>query len=166
MTPKTPVCPDRIRSIPEQFSWVDHRLVRDRYIDRLTHKAAALYLFLATVADAKGPVQPGQFPQLHVRPVAPSAEDDRADLSPQVALPAEGRRGQQRGAGAEHPPDRTFGLGKFIDFLTPLPRGRSTQTRPKGLGIYPKGLNSGSGLAQASSAFFIPGRSQSRGCYR
>lgn len=54
MTPKTPVCPDRIRSIPEQFSWVDHRLVRDRYIDRLTHKAAALYLFLATVADAKG----------------------------------------------------------------------------------------------------------------
>ncbi len=54
MTPKTPVRPDRIRSIPEQFSWVDHRLVRDRYIDRLTHKACALYLFLVTVADAKG----------------------------------------------------------------------------------------------------------------
>lgn len=54
MTPKTAVCPDRIRNIPEQFSWVDHRLVRDRYLDRVTHKAAALYLFLVTVADAKG----------------------------------------------------------------------------------------------------------------
>lgn len=54
MTRKTPVCPDRIRSVPEQFSWVDHRLVRDRYIERLTHKAAALYLFLVTVADSQG----------------------------------------------------------------------------------------------------------------
>ncbi len=54
MTPKTPICPDRIRSIPDQFSWVDHRLVRDRYLDRVTHKAAALYLFLVTVADVKG----------------------------------------------------------------------------------------------------------------
>lgn len=33
---------------------MDHRLVRDRYIDRLTHQAAALYLFLVTVADARG----------------------------------------------------------------------------------------------------------------
>lgn len=54
MTRKTPVCPDRIRAVPEQFSWVDHRLVRDRYIERLTHKACALYLFLVTVADSQG----------------------------------------------------------------------------------------------------------------
>ncbi len=54
MTRKTPVCPDRIRTVPEQFSWVDHRLVRDRYIERLTHEAAALYLFLVTVADSQG----------------------------------------------------------------------------------------------------------------
>jgi hypothetical protein len=54
MIRKTPVRPDRIRSVPEQFSWVDHRLVRDRYIERLTHKAAAFYLFLVTVADAQG----------------------------------------------------------------------------------------------------------------
>jgi len=33
---------------------VDHRLVRDRYIERLSHKAAALYLFLVTVSDAQG----------------------------------------------------------------------------------------------------------------
>ena len=54
MTRKTPVRPDRIRTVPEQFSWIDHRLVRDRYIERLTHKAAALYLFLVTVADSQG----------------------------------------------------------------------------------------------------------------
>ncbi len=54
MTHKFPICPDRIRSIPEQFSWVDHRLIRDRHIERLSHEACALYLFLVTVADSKG----------------------------------------------------------------------------------------------------------------
>lgn len=54
MTHKFPLCPDRIRSIPEQFSWVDHRLVRDRHIGLLSHEAAALYLFLVTVADCQG----------------------------------------------------------------------------------------------------------------
>ena len=54
MTHKFPICPDRIRSIPEQFSWVDHRLVRDRHIERLSHEACALYLFLVTVADCQG----------------------------------------------------------------------------------------------------------------
>jgi hypothetical protein len=54
MTRKFPICPDRIRSIPDQFSWVDHRLVRDRHIERLGHEAATLYLFLVTVADCQG----------------------------------------------------------------------------------------------------------------
>ena len=54
MTRKFPICPDRIRTIPEQFSWVDHRLVRDRLIEQLTHEATALYLFLVTVADCQG----------------------------------------------------------------------------------------------------------------
>jgi len=54
MTRKFPICPDRIRTIPEQFSWVDHRLVRDRHIELLSHEAAALYLFLVTVADSQG----------------------------------------------------------------------------------------------------------------
>jgi len=54
MTHKFPICPDRIRSIPEQFSWVDHRLVRDRHIELVSHEAAALYLFLITVADCQG----------------------------------------------------------------------------------------------------------------
>lgn len=54
MTRKVPIRPDRIRSIPEQFSWVDHRLVRDHHIEGLSHEAAALYLFLVTVADSQG----------------------------------------------------------------------------------------------------------------
>jgi hypothetical protein len=51
---KIPLCPDKIRRVPEQFSWVDHRLVRERYIDYLSNEAAALYLFLVTVSDARG----------------------------------------------------------------------------------------------------------------
>ena len=54
MVQKHPICPRRIRKIPKQFSWLDHRLVRDHYIDRCSHPAAALYLFLVTVADAQG----------------------------------------------------------------------------------------------------------------
>ena len=51
---KQPPCPHMIRQVPDQFSWVDHRLVRERYIDYISHRAAALYLFLVTVSDARG----------------------------------------------------------------------------------------------------------------
>jgi hypothetical protein len=54
MVSKDPILPQRVRRVPRQFSWVDHRLVRDQYIDRCSHPAAALYLFLITVGDAKG----------------------------------------------------------------------------------------------------------------
>jgi hypothetical protein len=40
--------------VPKQFSWVDQRLVREHYLDALSHPACALYLFLLTVADAQG----------------------------------------------------------------------------------------------------------------
>jgi hypothetical protein len=46
--------PERLRKIPAQFSWIDQRLVRERHIERLSHAADALYLFLVTVADARG----------------------------------------------------------------------------------------------------------------
>ena len=46
--------PERLRKIPPQFSWIDQRLVREHHIERLSHAAAAIYLFLLTVADAKG----------------------------------------------------------------------------------------------------------------
>ena len=48
------ICSERMRRVPAQFSWIDQRLVRDRHLDRLDAYAAALYLFLVTVADAQG----------------------------------------------------------------------------------------------------------------
>ena len=54
MVSKRPIVADRVRTVPRQFSWIDHRLVRDRHIEHLNHRAAALYLFLVTVADAAG----------------------------------------------------------------------------------------------------------------
>ena len=53
MVSKIPIVAERIRKVPGHFSWVDHRLVRDRHIENCTHPAAALYLFLVTVGDAK-----------------------------------------------------------------------------------------------------------------
>src|ERR687892_2596143 len=50
---KYPISLAQLRQVPRQFSWVDQRLVRERYIDRLSHQACALYLFLLTVADAQ-----------------------------------------------------------------------------------------------------------------
>jgi len=46
--------PDRLRRVPPQFSWVDHRLVREGHISRCSANALALYLFLVTVADGQG----------------------------------------------------------------------------------------------------------------
>lgn len=54
MTIKRVLVPKRVRRIPAQFSWLDHRLVRDRHIERCDAHALALYLFLVTVADAQG----------------------------------------------------------------------------------------------------------------
>jgi hypothetical protein len=51
---KRVLCPQRLRRVPEQFSWIDHRLVRDRHISRCSAQALALYLFLVTVADGHG----------------------------------------------------------------------------------------------------------------
>ena len=54
MIEKRPIYPHRVRKPPKQFSWLDQRLVRDRHIERCTHQAAALYLFLVSVADGQG----------------------------------------------------------------------------------------------------------------
>lgn len=51
---KRPISPAQLRRVPSQFSWVDQRLVREHLIDRLSHEACALSLFLVTVADAQG----------------------------------------------------------------------------------------------------------------
>ena len=51
---KRVLCRERLRQVPPQFSWIDHRLVRDRHISRCSANALALYLFLVTVADGQG----------------------------------------------------------------------------------------------------------------
>jgi len=51
---KRVLSPKRLRRVPAQFSWIDQRLVRERYIERCNPPALALYLFLLTVADAQG----------------------------------------------------------------------------------------------------------------
>jgi hypothetical protein len=54
MIDKHPICPERLRQIPVGFSWVDHRLIRERRLEGCAHGAWALYLFLVTVSDAQG----------------------------------------------------------------------------------------------------------------
>ena len=46
--------PERLRKVPPQFSWIDHRLVQENYFLRCDHSAWTLYLFLVSVADAEG----------------------------------------------------------------------------------------------------------------
>ena len=46
--------PQQMRRVPSQFSWIDQALVQRNLIDRCDARAAALYLFLVTVADAQG----------------------------------------------------------------------------------------------------------------
>ena len=42
------------RRIPEHFTWVDHRLVREGYIRKCSIKSHGFYLFLLAVSDAEG----------------------------------------------------------------------------------------------------------------
>jgi hypothetical protein len=52
---KTPIDPQRIRSIPpEGFSWIDRRFVREGFIESLGREAGFLYFFLIAVSDAHG----------------------------------------------------------------------------------------------------------------
>ena len=54
MMDKHLIRPERLRVVPSGFSWVDHRLIRERRLEGCAHGAWALYLFLVTVADAQG----------------------------------------------------------------------------------------------------------------
>ena len=49
-----PIKPDRVRKITGSFGWIDHRFVRDGFLDRLHHPEALLYFFLTAVADRSG----------------------------------------------------------------------------------------------------------------
>ena len=48
MVEKRLLCPNRRRRTPAQFSWLDHRLMRERRLESCPIEAWALYLFLVT----------------------------------------------------------------------------------------------------------------------
>ncbi|HIG30199.1 MAG TPA: hypothetical protein EYQ50_21335 [Verrucomicrobiales bacterium] len=54
MIQKKLIYPERLRRLPAHWSWVDHRLVRDNYLERCGSDAWSLYLFLVSVGDAQG----------------------------------------------------------------------------------------------------------------
>jgi hypothetical protein len=52
---KRVLCPQRLRRVPAQFSWIDQQLIRQpRYLQQCDLAALALYLVLVTVSDAEG----------------------------------------------------------------------------------------------------------------
>src|SRR5512147_808245 len=46
--------PDRIRRIQGSFAWLDHRLLREGHLERMTLTDLAVYVFLVLVADRTG----------------------------------------------------------------------------------------------------------------
>jgi hypothetical protein len=46
--------PQNIRKIKRSFAWIDHRLLRNGFLQVMTHQEIALYLFLVLVADRNG----------------------------------------------------------------------------------------------------------------
>jgi len=44
----------KIRSIKGSFAWIDHRLMRNGFMETMTHQDIALYLFFILVADKNG----------------------------------------------------------------------------------------------------------------
>lgn len=46
--------PNRVRKIQQSFAWIDHRLLRQGYLQGMTHQEQSLYLFLVLAADRHG----------------------------------------------------------------------------------------------------------------
>jgi hypothetical protein len=46
--------PKSIRRIQQSFAWIDHRLIRNGYLQVMTHEDLALYVFLILAADCNG----------------------------------------------------------------------------------------------------------------
>ena len=46
--------PKNIRNIKGSFAWIDHRLMRNGFIEVMTHDDMVLYLFLVLAADKNG----------------------------------------------------------------------------------------------------------------
>lgn len=46
--------PQRVRRIEKSFAWIDHRLLRNGYLQVMSHQDQALYLFLVLAGDRHG----------------------------------------------------------------------------------------------------------------
>ena len=46
--------PKSIRRIQQSFAWIDHRLIRDGFLQVMTHEDLVLYVFLILAADSNG----------------------------------------------------------------------------------------------------------------
>jgi len=54
MIEKSPLCPQRVRTITGSFAFLEHRFLRDGFWTSLTHHELLLYVFLVLVADRSG----------------------------------------------------------------------------------------------------------------
>ena len=107
MVEKRLLCPNRRRRTPAQFSWLDHRLVRERRLESCPVEAWALYLFLVTVGDAQGlsyycdafphRACAPRAPRASTRPLSPHRRRTHRLRAPAVSGPLARRR-------APHPP--------------------------------------------------------------
>jgi hypothetical protein len=46
--------PDRVHRIQGSFAWLDHRLLREGHVERMTLQDLAVYVFLVLAADRTG----------------------------------------------------------------------------------------------------------------
>lgn len=54
MIQRTPLVPDRVRRIAGSFAFVEHRFLRDRFWESLSHHELLLYFFLVLAGDRQG----------------------------------------------------------------------------------------------------------------
>jgi len=54
MIKKTVICCDRIRTPAGSFGFIEHRFLREGFLESLTHQELIFYLFLVLVADRCG----------------------------------------------------------------------------------------------------------------
>lgn len=52
--PRSPIRSDRVRTIPESFSWIDRQLLHGGFLAALTTEEIAFYFFLVLVAGPEG----------------------------------------------------------------------------------------------------------------
>ena len=54
MISKEPINDERIRKISGSFSWMDHRILSNGFLDAMSHNEILLYFFLILVGDKNG----------------------------------------------------------------------------------------------------------------